>query len=100
MESMLLFTLPNAARLSIWRALEAMGCAAPPDGLQLLAAARGERFEPLAAEVREHAGARSPHACARISFEVPMASFGLEGDAKLQRLAATLRYLDVDGIPP
>ena len=99
MESMLLLTLPNAVHLCIWRTLEAPGCAAPPDGIQLLAAARGERFESLAAEVREHAGARSRHVGGRISFEVRMASFGLEGDAKLQRLAATVRYFDVGGIP-
>jgi hypothetical protein len=99
MDSMLLLRLPNAVRLRNWRTLEAVGCAAPPDGVQLLAAARGERFESLAAKVREHAGARSPHVGGLISFEVRMASFGLKGDTKLQRMAATVRYFDVGGIP-
>jgi len=36
---------------------------------------------------------------ARVSFEVLLASFGLEADARLQRLAAVVRYLDVGGIP-
>jgi hypothetical protein len=34
-----------------------------------------------------------------VSFEVLLASFGLDGDAKLRRLAACVRYLDVGGIP-
>jgi len=49
-------TQPNAVRLRVWRALKALGCAALRDGAYLLPAAQGERFEPLAAEVREHGG--------------------------------------------
>jgi hypothetical protein len=49
-------TQPNAVRLRIWRALKALGCAALRDGAYLLPAAQGERFEPLAAEAREHGG--------------------------------------------
>ena len=47
----------------------------------------------------DYDGARFTHVGARVSFEVLMASFGLDGDAKLQRLAATVRYLDAGGIP-
>ncbi len=35
----------------------------------------------------------------RITFEVLMASFGLEEDRALVRLAAIVHYLDVGGIP-
>jgi hypothetical protein len=49
-------TQPNAVRLRIWRALKALGCAALRDGAYLLPATQGERFEPLAAEAREHGG--------------------------------------------
>lgn len=62
MWTLLLLTLPtqpNAVRLRIWRALKAMGCAALRDGAYVLPAEQGARFEPLAAEVREHGGAAS-----------------------------------------
>jgi hypothetical protein len=47
----------------------------------------------------DYDGARFSHVGARVSFEVLCASFGLEQDAGLQRLAALVRFLDVGGIP-
>jgi hypothetical protein len=44
-------------------------------------------------------GARFTHIGARVTFEVMAASFGLEGDVKLQRIAQAVHYLDVGGIP-
>ncbi|WP_418317058.1 chromate resistance protein ChrB domain-containing protein [Piscinibacter sakaiensis] len=49
-------TRPNAVRLRIWRNLKALGCAALRDGAYLLPQAHAAQFEPVAAEVREHAG--------------------------------------------
>lgn len=47
----------------------------------------------------DYDGARFTHVGARVSFEVLLASFGLDRDPRLQRLAAAVRYLDVGGIP-
>jgi hypothetical protein len=47
----------------------------------------------------DYDGARFTHVGARVSFEVLLASFGLDGDARLRRLAACVRYLDAGGIP-
>ncbi|NRF71776.1 chromate resistance protein [Aquincola sp. S2] len=47
----------------------------------------------------DYDGARFTHVGARVSFEVIAASFGLEADAKLQRIAQAVHYLDVGGIP-
>ena len=44
-------------------------------------------------------GARFSHVGARVSFEVLLASFGLEGDARLARIGALVHYLDAGGIP-
>jgi hypothetical protein len=44
-------------------------------------------------------GARFSHAGALVSFEVLAASFGLDADARMQRVARAVRYLDVGGIP-
>ncbi|MGH8611233.1 MAG: chromate resistance protein ChrB domain-containing protein [Gammaproteobacteria bacterium] len=44
-------------------------------------------------------GATFTHRGARITFEVLMATFGLEEDRGLARLAALVHYLDVGGIP-
>ncbi len=44
-------------------------------------------------------GARFTHVGARVTFEVLLASFGLDRDPKLQRIAAAVHYLDVGGIP-
>lgn len=44
-------------------------------------------------------GARFTHVGARVSFEVLLASFGLDRDAKLQRIASAVHYLDAGGIP-
>ncbi len=47
----------------------------------------------------DYDGARFTHVGALVSFEVLMASFALEGDARLQRIASAVRYLDAGGIP-
>jgi hypothetical protein len=44
-------------------------------------------------------GARFTHMGARVTFEVLLASFGLEADQALLRVGALVRYLDVGGIP-
>ena len=44
-------------------------------------------------------GAAFTHVGERVSFETLMASFGLEGDAALMRLAAIVHQLDVGGEP-
>lgn len=44
-------------------------------------------------------GAQFSHIGARVTFEVMVASFGFERDARLQRIGATVHYLDVGGIP-
>jgi hypothetical protein len=44
-------------------------------------------------------GATFTHQGARVTFEVLMASFSLEQDRVLKRLAAIVHYLDVGGIP-
>jgi hypothetical protein len=44
-------------------------------------------------------GAAFTHIGARVTFEVLLASFGLESDPALSRLAALVHYLDVGGIP-
>ena len=44
-------------------------------------------------------GARFSHVGARVSFEVLLASFGLEGDTRLARIGALVHYLDAGGIP-
>ena len=47
----------------------------------------------------DYDGARFTHVGARVSYEVLLASFGLDCDAKLQRIAGVVRYLDAGGIP-
>lgn len=47
----------------------------------------------------DYDGAHFTHVGARVSFEVMCASFGLENDPKLQRIASAVHYLDVGGIP-
>jgi len=44
-------------------------------------------------------GAEFSHVDSRVTFEVLIASFGLDGDAGLARLGALVHYLDVGGIP-
>ena len=44
-------------------------------------------------------GARFTHVGNRVTFEVLMASFGLDQDPRLQPIAATVHYLDAGGIP-
>jgi hypothetical protein len=47
----------------------------------------------------DYDGARFTHVGNRVSFEVMLASFGLDTDPRLQRLAALVHYLDAGGIP-
>lgn len=47
----------------------------------------------------DYDGARFTHVGARVSFEVIAASFGLDADPRLQRIAQSVHYLDVGGIP-
>jgi hypothetical protein len=44
-------------------------------------------------------GADFTHVGARVTFEVLLASFGLGGDPGLNKLAATIHFLDVGGVP-
>jgi hypothetical protein len=44
-------------------------------------------------------GARFTHVGTRVTFEVLCASFGLDADARLQRLGAVVHVLDAGGIP-
>jgi len=47
----------------------------------------------------DYDGARFTHVGSRVSFEVLAASFGLDTDARLQRIARAVHFLDVGGIP-
>ncbi|MDP1650886.1 MAG: chromate resistance protein [Rubrivivax sp.] len=47
----------------------------------------------------DYDGARFTHIGARVTFEVLLASFGLDHDPRLQRIAAAVHYLDAGGIP-
>ena len=47
----------------------------------------------------DYDGARFTHIGSLVSFEVMAASFGLDGDARLQRIARAVHVLDVGGIP-
>lgn len=44
-------------------------------------------------------GAAFTHVDSRVTFEVLLASFGLDGDSSLNRLGAMVHYLDAGGIP-
>ncbi len=47
----------------------------------------------------DYDGARFTHVGQRVSFEVLLASFGLDNMAPLQRIASSVHYLDAGGIP-
>lgn len=47
----------------------------------------------------DYDGARFTHVGARVSFEVLAASFGLDADPRLRRIAQAVHFLDVGGIP-
>jgi hypothetical protein len=47
----------------------------------------------------DYDGARFTHVGALVTFEVLAASFALESDNRLRRIAASVRYLDAGGIP-
>jgi hypothetical protein len=44
-------------------------------------------------------GAEFTHVRAKVTFEVLLASFGLDGDPALERIGALIHYLDVGGVP-
>jgi len=44
-------------------------------------------------------GAEFTHVGAKVTFEVLLASFGLNGDPALERIGALIHYLDVGGVP-
>lgn len=44
-------------------------------------------------------GAEFTHVGAKVTFEVLLASFGLEGDPALDRIGAVIHYLDAGGVP-
>jgi hypothetical protein len=47
----------------------------------------------------DYDGARFTHVGSRVSFEVLATSFALDGDARLQRIARAVHFLDIGGIP-
>ena len=47
----------------------------------------------------DYDGARFTHVGSRVSFEVLMASFALDADARLLRIARAVHFLDTGGIP-
>ena len=47
----------------------------------------------------DYDGARFTHVGALVTFEVLVASFGLQQDTRLQRIGAVVHYLDAGGIP-
>jgi hypothetical protein len=47
----------------------------------------------------DYDGARFTHVGARVSFEVLAASFALDSDLRLQRIARAVHFLDIGGIP-
>lgn len=72
-----------------------------PRGESRSSAPRGESrlSAPRGALGFDYDGARFSHVGARVTFEVLAASFGLDTDARLQRIAGAVHYLDVGGIP-
>ena len=44
-------------------------------------------------------GAEFTHVGAKVTFEVLLSSFGLEGDPALERIGTLIHYLDVGGVP-
>ena len=47
----------------------------------------------------DYDGARFTHVGSRVSFEVLAASFGLDANPRLQRIARAVHFLDIGGIP-
>ncbi len=47
----------------------------------------------------DYDGARFTHVGTRVTFEVLLASFGLDADPRLRRIGAAVHYLDAGGIP-
>ena len=65
----------------------------------LRVAAGAERAAARRASASTSTARTFTHVGARVTFEVMVASFGLERDTRLQRIGATVHYLDVGGMP-
>lgn len=64
-----------------------------------LADPAGSTTAPRGALGFDYDGARFTHIGSRVSFEVLAASFGLDADPRLQRIARAVHFLDIGGIP-
>ena len=64
-----------------------------------LADPAGSTPAPRGALGYDYDGARFTHVGSRVSFEVLAASFGLDADPRLQRIARAVHVLDIGGIP-
>ncbi len=64
-----------------------------------LADPAGSTPAPRGAVGFDYDGARFTHVGARVSFEVLAASFSLDADPRLQRIARAVHFLDIGGIP-
>lgn len=64
-----------------------------------LADPAGSTPAPRSALGFDYDGARFTHVGLRVSFEVLAASFGLDADPRLQRIARAVHFLDIGGIP-
>jgi hypothetical protein len=71
----------------------------PEAGFLWLADPAGSTPPPRGTLGFDYDGARFTHVGARVSFEVLAASFGLDADPRLQRIARAVHFLDVGGIP-
>lgn len=57
------------------------------------------RGAPKSAIGYDHDGARFSHTDTQVTFEVLAASFGLDGDPALRRIADLVHFIDVGGVP-
>lgn len=71
----------------------------PEARLLWLADPAGSTPAPRGALGFDYDGARFTHVGSRVSFEVLAASFGLDADQRLQRIARAVHFLDIGGIP-
>lgn len=64
-----------------------------------LADPAGSTHAPRGALGFDYDGARFTHVGSRVSFEVLVASFGLDAEPRMQRIARAVHFLDIGGIP-
>lgn len=64
-----------------------------------LVTASGAPTTPRGALGFDFDGARFTHVGSRVTFEVLIAAFGFDADARLQRIAGAVHFLDAGGIP-